>query len=349
MSAIEDIIMKKIAPEGGDEDGLFDPLAKVPAKGAAKKGKSKKTGAAVAKAMAALEPDEEITEEEAEEPVKVSDSFDPSRLESVVRPSGMSYNPRVFSNTHTDLEMLLACREQGISILLAGYPGCGKTAVVEAAFGEDVITVEGTGDTEVADFVGTYIPDVSASGEVAYRWQDGPMVMAMKEGKVLFVDDCTLIDARVLAKLYPAMDGRGEIRLTQHEGEIISAAPGFYVIGAHNPGAPGAILSDALASRFAIHMEIESDLTMAFRMGISRKVVRAARALRTQRKKGVVTWAPEMRELLNFRRVSKLLGDEVAANNMVAAAPEEAREDVIKTLSRFYPDVQMLRLAEDDD
>ncbi|HET9895027.1 MAG TPA: AAA family ATPase [Streptosporangiaceae bacterium] len=63
----------------------------------------------------------------------------------------------------------------------------------------------------------------------------GPLITAMTEGKVVFIDDCTLISPAVLAVTYPAMDGRGEIRVKAQKGETITVAPGFYVIGWHNP------------------------------------------------------------------------------------------------------------------
>ena len=73
----------------------------------------------------------------------------------------------------------------------------------------------------------------------------------MQEGKVLFLDDATLISPAVLAVAYPAMDGRREITVKAHKGEVIKAADGFYVIAGHNPGVHGAILTEALSSRFS--------------------------------------------------------------------------------------------------
>lgn len=364
-NSIDDLILGKIGKTSKvASDDLFDELGAVeseeaPAKPARAKGSTKKAAGAVRGAMMALEPDADL--EVADDATAADDSdsddgFDPERLEQISRPSGHKYQPRILSDTHTDVETLRACRESGISVLLAGFPGCGKTALVEAAFagGEeadsdnpDLYTVEGTGDTEVADFIGGYVPDIGTDGNVTYRWQDGPLLLAMKEGKTLLIDDCTLIDARVMAKLYPAMDGRNEVRVTQHEGEVVKAAEGFYVIGAHNPGAPGAVLSEALASRFGVHIEVESDLTLAVRLGIQRNIVRVAAALRTQRKQGIITWAPEMRELLTFQKVSKTLGKKVAANNLVASAPEECREDVAKLLKKAFPEVESLRLGSD--
>ena len=69
-----------------------------------------------------------------------------------------------------------------------GPPGTGKTSLIEAAF-PDVITVQGDGDTTVADLVGEYTqtPD-GKFVSCTVRW-----CSAMREGRTLFLDDATLI------------------------------------------------------------------------------------------------------------------------------------------------------------
>jgi nitric oxide reductase NorQ protein len=55
------------------------------------------------------------------------------------------------------------------------------------------------------------------------------------------------------------MDGRGVITIPAHRNERVQAAGGFYVIAGHNPGVHGAILTEALASRFEVHIEVTTD------------------------------------------------------------------------------------------
>ena len=83
----------------------------------------------------------------------------------------------------------------------------------------------GDGDTTAADLVGEYTQKPDGTFEFIY----GPLIRAMQEGKVLFIDDATLISPAVLAVAYPAMDGRREITVKAHKGEVIKAADGFYV------------------------------------------------------------------------------------------------------------------------
>jgi hypothetical protein len=42
------------------------------------------------------------------------------------------------------------------------------------------------------------------------------LIRAMQEGRVLFIDDATLVSPAVLAVAYPAMDGRREITVKAH-------------------------------------------------------------------------------------------------------------------------------------
>jgi hypothetical protein len=100
---------------------------------------------------------------------------------------------------------------------------------VEAAF-PDLLTVAGTGDTVVEDFLGSFIPLPDGGFEFVY----GPLVIAMRDGRALLVDDAPLIPPKVLAVLYPAMDGRRVITIPGYRNERVEAGERFYVIAGHN-------------------------------------------------------------------------------------------------------------------
>ena len=195
---------------------------------------------------------------------------------AVLRPNGQRYHPRRLAGG-SDVAALRKLRAGGVSVLLYGPPGTGKTSVAEAAF-PDLITVAGDGDTTVADLVGEY----TQTPDGRYVFVHGPLVRAMREGRALLVDDATLIPPSVLAVLYPAMDGRREIVVKANGGEIITAEPGFYVLAGHNPGVHGAVLTDALSSRFALQVRVSTDYDLAKQLKINPKAVRVARNLATR-------------------------------------------------------------------
>ena len=242
------------------------------------------------------------------------------------RPNGTTYHPRTLADT-SDVAALRRLRAEGVAVLLYGPPGTGKTSLVEAAF-PDAITVCGDGDTQVSDLIGSYTQRPDGGYEFVY----GPLVTAMQEGRVLFLDDATLIPPTVLAALYPGMDGRRQITVKEHKGESITAADGFYVVAGHNPNVHGAVLSDALSSRFSVQIEVSSDYDLARTLKIDASAVRVARNLATRKTKGEIGWAPQLRELLAFHKIQTILGPEAAWSNLLGIAPPEDRDTVATVL-----------------
>jgi nitric oxide reductase NorQ protein len=240
----------------------------------------------------------------------------------VPRPNGQLYHPRQLSGM-PDVTALRKLRTAGVAALMYGPPGTGKTSVVEAAF-PDLVTVQGDGDTTVADLVGEY----TQNPDGRYLFVHGPLVVAMREGRPLFIDDATLIPPTVLAVVYPAMDGRRSITVKANGGELITAAPGFYVVAGHNPGVHGAVLSDALSSRFSAQIQVSTDYDLATQLKIDKRAVRVARNLALRQTKGEIGWAPQLRELIAFERIAAVLGPMAAAGNLVGVAPEEDRDTV---------------------
>ncbi|SFB53243.1 AAA domain (dynein-related subfamily) [Amycolatopsis marina] len=248
----------------------------------------------------------------------------------VRRPNGQMYHPRKLSGL-SDVTALRRLREAGVSALMYGPPGTGKTSVVEAAF-DDLVTIQGDSDTVTDDFVGSYSQTPDGRYEFAY----GPLVTAMREGRALFIDDATLIPPTVLAVVYPAMDGRRQILIKTHKNEVVDAAPGFYVVAGHNPGVHGAVLTDALSSRFAAHIHVSTDYDLATQLKIDPKAVRVARNLAARQKKGEIGWAPQLRELIDFNRIADALSTVDAAGNLIGIAPEEDQEVVSEVVRNVF-------------
>jgi nitric oxide reductase NorQ protein len=268
---------------------------------------------------------------------------------SYLRPNGAAYFARKWGE-HADVAVLKKAREitsravfgggegSAAFALLYGAPGCGKTALIEAAFGDEVETLMGTGDIEVADLLGGYVQTPGGG----FMWVDGGLVRAVENGWVYFVDEIGLIDPKVLSILYGLMDGRKELTITANpERGTIIAKEGFYVVAATNPNAPGVRLSEALLSRFTLQTEMTTDWNLARKLGCSSTMVTSAQNLAKKQASHEVSWAPQMRELLAFRDMSAEFGQEFAIANLIAAAPEMDRPVVVDVLQRAFGNAEL--------
>lgn len=258
---------------------------------------------------------------------------------SVTRPNGEKYLPRRVGDHH-DVALLQHLHQSGIFVRVYGPPGTGKSALVEAAF-PNALTINGHGDMTVSHFVGTLLPTSNGG----WTWADSPLTRAMKEGRMLFVDEITRIPTEVLAILYSVMDGRGVLRLDDRPDlEPIVAQKGFGVIAGYNPDTLGArALDEALISRFRIGIEVTTDYKAAASLGVPDKAITLAKNLQERNEKdrkngGPGLWVPQMRELLTYRDlINAEVGERFAVEALAASCPREADLDIVRsTASKVF-------------
>jgi nitric oxide reductase NorQ protein len=130
-------------------------------------------------------------------------------------------------------QVFKAAFNQGLSILLKGPTGCGKTRFVEAmahALGRPLITVSCHDDLTTADLVGRFL---LKGGET--QWADGPLTRAVREGAICYLDE--IVEARkdTTVVLHPLADYRRQLPL-ERLGVTLDAAPGFCLVVSYNPG-----------------------------------------------------------------------------------------------------------------
>lgn len=269
---------------------------------------------------------EEAGVEVGEETNPRPDENSPGEPKSYLRANGERYLARAVdanaAGATDDVELLRALRQAGIFTRLLSVPGTGKTASLEAAFGEELICVVCSEGLEEGELTGRYrqAPDG--------RWEGihGALAVAMAEGRPIVLDEIGAAHPRVISRINGVFDGRLELVLHELADERICAAPGFWCALAYNPG-PDFEISEAIASRFGFAIRYRTDLAAARRLGVPERAIQLAERLQHKADSGAGLWAPQMRELCSFQKIETLLGESWALGALLAACPEDALED----------------------
>jgi nitric oxide reductase NorQ protein len=111
------------------------------------------------------------------------------------------------------------------------------------------------------------------------------------------------------------------------------------------PGVHGAVLTEALASRFAAQIQVSTDYDLARALGIDSQAVRAAQNLATRQANGEIGWAPQLRELIAYQRIARVLSPDAAIANLVGSAPEEDRDEVAAAVASAFGKARVTPLA----
>jgi|ERR1035437_2302282 nitric oxide reductase NorQ protein len=130
-------------------------------------------------------------------------------------------------------QVFKAAYRQGLSVVLKGPTGCGKTRFVEAmAYDLDrsLITVSCHDDLTTADLVGRFLLE---GGET--RWVDGPLTRAVREGAICYLDEVVEARQDTTVVLHPLADYRRQLSIDRL-GIVLDAAPGFCLVVSYNPG-----------------------------------------------------------------------------------------------------------------
>jgi len=81
---------------------------------------------------------------------------------------------------------------------------------------------------------------------------------------------------------------------------------------------------------------MSTDFLLAKKLGAPQQIVTVAQNLSRRQQAGECGWAPQMRELLAFRDISKTFGTKFAIANIIAAAPELDRPVVADVFTRVF-------------
>lgn len=141
------------------------------------------------------------------------------------------------------------------NLLLKGPTGSGKTKLAETlseTLQQPMYQVNCSVDLDAESLLGFKTIKTNENGQQEIVFIDGPVIKAMKEGHILYIDEINMAKPETLPVLNGVLDYRRKLT-NPFTGEVINAAPGFNVIAAINEGYIGTLpMNEALKNRFVV-------------------------------------------------------------------------------------------------
>jgi MoxR-like ATPase len=135
-----------------------------------------------------------------------------------------------------EIELVVAALAADRHVLIEGPPGTGKSTLLRAVaheLGVGFEFVEGNAELTPARLVGHFDPArVLADGYDPDVFVDGPLLAALREGSLLYVEELNRVPEETLNVLITVMSER-ELHVPRL-GHVV-AAPGFRLVAAMNP------------------------------------------------------------------------------------------------------------------
>jgi MoxR-like ATPase len=178
------------------------------------------------------------------------------------------------ADTLAHLAAAVALREP---CLMEGETSTSKTSTVlylAALLRQPVVRINLNGQTDTGELVGRYVPHAQeehtpdspaataglTQARSQWRWQDGPVVMALKRGWWVLLDEVNLAEPQILERLNSVLERDPMLVLTEHDHSAFGPGgrpvhPDFRVFATMNPAeySGRSVLSPAYRDRWRAH------------------------------------------------------------------------------------------------
>lgn len=137
-------------------------------------------------------------------------------------------------------------------VLLKGPSGSGKTKLAQSVsnyFNQPMHSINCSIDLDAEALLG-FKTIIQKDGETVIEFIEGPVIQAMKQGHILYIDEINMAKPETLPILHSVLDHR-RMLTNPFTGEVIFAHESFTVISAINEGYVGTSpMNEALKNRF---------------------------------------------------------------------------------------------------
>lgn len=147
--------------------------------------------------------------------------------------------------TGLNLKRVLRALQLSKPILLEGSPGVGKTSLITAlakASGNKLVRINLSEQTDIADLMGSDQPiaetNIDGVDSGLFRWCDGILLKAIKQGQWVLLDELNLASQSVLEGLNSCLDHRASVYIPEIS-KTFDCPASFRIFAAQNPLAQG--------------------------------------------------------------------------------------------------------------
>lgn len=253
-----------------------------------------------------------------------------------------------------ELESALAAIGSGRHLMIEGPVGVGKTILAVAVarhLKRPVFRVDGDERYTEQKLSGWFDPPiVMEKGYVPEAFVPGPLMSAMREGGVLFINEMNRMPEGVQNILLPAMD-EGLIEVPKIG--TVRARPGFVVIGTQNPRefVATTAISEALSDRFELllldYQPEDEEVAIASRHlpGVSPEAIaRSVWIARKTRDHPNIRRGASVRAAMSIAQLSKSFSDDLyegirKAAHMALPTRIEMREESKRTAEQVIEEI----------